>query len=114
LVATLDEYENLLAEEAGDREAADQNLDLARAAVTFLSMPQRAEAAAVLDISDAMSHVETISKVIYRAEQIRQHGSISIERVRLFLLAIDRVLEIEVRDVEHRQRIRKGISAIRV
>jgi hypothetical protein len=113
LVEVLQEHQANLREIGGTTEQWGQ-LSRARAAVDFLALPQVAKPRHVLDVSDAMSHVDTISKVIHRAEQIRQHGAVSIERIRLFLLGIDRVLELELLDHELRQRVRKGISAVRV
>jgi hypothetical protein len=113
LVHVLDEYESLL---DGDEMTARQAADLARAreAVTFLSVPREMKPRQVLDLADAIGHVDKISKVIHRAEQIRQHGSISLERVKLFMLAIDRILEVEVPEVEPRDRIRRALAGVRV
>lgn len=109
----LDEYDALITEAEPTFKQRD-DLERARDAVKFLAMPRASKPRQILDPADAMRHVDTISKVIYRAEQIRQHGSISIQRVQLFMLGIDRVLEVEVSDLAQRQRIRRGIGAIKV
>jgi hypothetical protein len=114
LAAALDDYAQLLA--VADSPDADRRsqLERARSAVAFLSAEQQLKPRQVLDVSDAMRHVDTISKIITRAEQVRAHGTISLDRVRLFMFAIDRGLEVEVEDVALRDRIRRMMFAIRV
>jgi hypothetical protein len=114
LVRCLDELEVVLNERDTPTPTQEAELQSARTAVKFLGMPRESRPRQVLDVAEAIGFVDKISKVIHRAEQIRQHGSISLERVKLFMLAIDRVLEIEVPEPEQRDRIRRAIAAVRV
>lgn len=115
LLGVLDEYEILIRDrqyEPTDHQL--ESLELARSAVSFLSTQQEPKPRQILDVSDAMRHVDTISKVITRAEQIRAQGTVSIDRLRMFLLALDRGIEIEVADTVLRDRVRRMIHGIRV
>lgn len=115
LLDSIDEYAELLA--TGDVEPTEQQqgkLELARSAIVFLSSEQQPKPRQILDVSDAMKHVDTISKIITRAEQLRAQGTVSIDRLRMFLLALDRGLELEVSDQPLRDRLRRMIHGIRV
>jgi len=117
LVRSLDEYEALLMEssESGEITEGQQSaLDLSRSAILFLTTAQQPKPRQILDVSDAMKHVDTISKIITRAEQLRAQGTVSIERLRMFLLALDRGIELEVPDPAQRERLRRMVHAIRV
>lgn len=117
LTRSLDEYEALLTEGSESGEPTEEQLGqlaLSRSAIAFLTTEQQPKPRQILDASDAMRHVDTISKVITRAETIRAQGTVSIDRLRMFLLALDRGLEIEVADIDLRTRLRRMIHAIRV
>jgi hypothetical protein len=117
LTRSLDEYEALLTEGSESGEPTEEQLGqlaLSRSAIVFLTTEQQPKPRQILDVSDAMRHVDVISKVITRAETIRAQGTVSIDRLRMFLLALDRGLEIEVADIDLRTRLRRMIHAIRV
>lgn len=77
LLESLDEYEQLLRADAEPTERQVGQLALARAAVTFLATPQTPKPRSVLDVADAVRHVDVISKVIHRVEQARAANAVS-------------------------------------
>lgn len=98
-----------------DPDALNVGAELAVARALLHNWTEKAKANPdAVDLNAASKLIDTISKLVYRMEQIRQHGTISLERVRLLMHAIDRVLEVEVPDVDQRQRIRRQIGAARV
>lgn len=58
--------------------------------------------------------LEMTSKVAYRIEQIRAHGTVSYDRIRLFLLALDRAVDQVVIDQGMKAKLRREIHGIRV
>ncbi|HVX39599.1 MAG TPA: hypothetical protein VHB25_08500 [Gemmatimonadaceae bacterium] len=77
LLETIDEYEQLLRERDDPTERQLGQLELARAAIAFLATPQQPKPRTILDVSDAVRHVDVISKVIHRVEQARASNAVS-------------------------------------
>lgn len=113
LLDVLDEYEALLKENEPTAEEVSK-LELARSAVLFLATPQEARPRQVLDVSDAIKHTDVISKIIYRVEQVRTSGAISLDQLKRFLFAVERIIEVRVKDPELREKIAADILAIGV
>lgn len=114
LLDALDEHETLL-KETGEPTADEfSKLELARSAVLFLATPQERRPRYLLDVADAMRFVDTISKVIHRYETVRTAGAISLDQLKRFLFAVERVIEIRIKDPDLRQRITDDILAISV
>lgn len=115
LLEALGEYELLLSEmddKASDRQHS--TLELAKSAVEFLATPQEPKPRQLLDVTDAMRHIDVISKVIYRVEQTRQSGAISLDQLKRFMFALERVIETRVRDADVMQQIKADLLGIRV
>jgi hypothetical protein len=112
LVDALDEYENSLAD-LDDSDEERQRLELARSAVIFLTTPQDPKPRQVLDIADAVKHVDVISKIIYRVEQTRAAGAVSIEQLKRFFFAVERVIATRLSDQpELVQRIQEDLLSV--
>lgn len=112
LLDLLDEHEALLGGEKTAEEVA--RLELARSAVLFLATPQSPRPRQVLDVADAVRHIDVISKVVHRVETVRTAGAISLDQLKRFLFGVERVIEMRVKDPELRERIANDILAIGV
>jgi hypothetical protein len=114
LLGALEELEALL----GDRESATEEqlaqLDLARAAVAFLSAPRAEKPRRILDISDAVGHLDVISKMVARIEQARATNAISRPELLRVMTEMGRVVQGFVTDQEILNRIRDGWLGIRL
>jgi hypothetical protein len=98
-----------------DPDALNVGAELAVARALLHNWTERAKAnPEAMDLNAASKIIDVISKLVFRMEQIRQHGTISLERVRLFMLAVDRVLDVHVTDAALRKQIRRDIGAARV
>jgi hypothetical protein len=107
LNATLDEYEILLGDEMTDVQR--EQLEKAREAIAQITAER-----ALPDVVDAVRGMDIVSKIIHRVEQLRTTGAVSLDQVRRFLAAVDRVLQHRVDDEELRATIRKDVYDIRV
>lgn len=115
LAGVLDEYETLLREGPSEPTADElATLETARTAVAFLAAPPEKRPRHLLDVSDAMRHIDVISKVVYRIETLRQSGAISLDQLKRFLFGVERVIEMRVKDPELREKIATDILAIGV
>jgi hypothetical protein len=68
----------------------------------------------VLDLSDAVRHVDTITKIVERIERIRGENAISRSDLHRVISEMGRVVEAYVDDKRSQEKIREGWLAIRV
>lgn len=114
LLALLDEYEQLLTERDDPTEKQLADLALARSAVAFLATPQEPKPRRVLDLSDAVGHLDVISKMVHRVEQARATNAISRPELLRVMTEMGRVVQAHVSDTEVLNRIRDGWLSIRL
>lgn len=105
----LDEYEIRLRDGAEPTNTELEQLAKARTAIDTLTAER-----ALPDIAEAVKMLDVVSKMIHRVEQLRTAGAVSLDQVRRFLGAVDRVLQLHVDDDKLRTVIRRDIYAIRV
>lgn len=115
LVDVLDAYEAEL-RERDDAPSADveKQLAQARAAVDFLATPQTVKPRTILDLSDAVRHVDVLSKVIHRVEQAKSANAVSRPELLRIMTEMGRVLQAHVRDEAVLRRISDGWLSIRL
>lgn len=113
----VDEWENELYTTSENGELTErQKTDLEQAR-SFLSLLKgdlnESRPRQVLDISDAVKHADTITKIVERIEKIRSSG-FTYEQIKRFLFEVDRVLAARITDVALLEQMRDEILAIRV
>jgi hypothetical protein len=115
--AVVEEWEHESYTQAEDGELTEKqktDLEQARAFIALLRgdlNEQRPRQ--VLDISDAVRHADTITKIVERIEKIRSSG-FTYEQIKRFLFEVDRVLAARITDVALLEQMRDEILAIRV
>lgn len=115
--AVVDEWENDLYTNTPEDEVTErQKTDLEQAR-SFLSLLtgdlNESRPRQVLDISDAVRHADTITKIVERIEKIRSSG-FTYEQIKRFLFEVDRVLAARITDIPLLEQMRDEILAIRV
>lgn len=108
LAAALDDLEARMQEAEEGAEQLQRVTD-ARDALEKLAAEK-----ALPDIAEAVKMLDVVSKMIHRVEVLRTAGAVSLDQVRRFLGAVDRVLQHHVADEALRSTIRRDIYAIRV
>ena len=114
LKGALDELENLYGDAAEVTDAQREQLSNARAAVAHLGEPAPEKPRKMLDISDAVRHADTISKIIHRVNLHHAQNAVSYARLSSFLFELSRELDGLVPDREQLQKINDRIMDIRI
>lgn len=111
----MDEYEIRLGEIGED--ATENQLEdakLAREFLTTLTAGDESKPREVLDLSDAVRHVDTITKIVERIERIRGENAISRRELHRMISEMGRVVETYITDKHDQEKIREGWLAIRI
>jgi hypothetical protein len=111
LVDAVDELEALLLE-PDDEQAA--MLELARSAIAFLTTPQNPKPRRIMDISEAVGHLDVISKMVARVEQARSSNAISRPELLRVMTEMGRVVQAHVTDPTVLANIRDGWLSVRL
>lgn len=114
LLALIDEHELLLKERDDPTDRQAEQLELARAAVAFLATEQAPKPRKIVDISDAVGHLDVISKMVARVEQARATNAISRPELLRVMTEMGRVVQAHVTDPDILNRIRDGWLTIRL
>lgn len=110
----LDEYENLLNEQGESTDQQEKDLDEARKLVQVLSSPVEGKPVTVLDLSDAVRHADTVSKMVKRIEDVRSQDAVSRRDLARILSEIVRSVDLRIKDPDVRQQIHDDIISIRL
>lgn len=111
----MDEYEIRLGEIGED--ASEKQLEdakLAREFIKSLEAGDESKPREVLDLSDAVRHADTITKIVERIERIRGENAISRSDLHRMISEMGRVVEAHVTESRTQQKIREGWLAIRI
>jgi hypothetical protein len=111
----LDEYEIRLGEIGED--ASENQLEDAKLAREFISSLVKGDEGKpreVLDLSDAVKHADTITKIVERIERIRGENAISRRELHRTISEMGRVVETYVTEKHVQEKIREGWLAIRI
>jgi hypothetical protein len=111
----LDEYEIRLGEIGED--ASENQLEdakLAREFINSLVKGDEGKPREVLDLSDAVKHADTITKIVERIERIRGENAISRRELHRTISEMGRVVETYVTEKHVQEKIREGWLAIRI
>lgn len=65
-------------------------------------------------LDQIVGHNEVISKSGYRLEQIRSHGTVSVDRIKVFLSSLALAIDQRVTDPDMRRELRKDVNALRI
>lgn len=117
--ASTTKIQQLMQQHADDPDPLNVLEDLAvlRAALELLidKTPENGTLDDRIKFTDATrGAVDAISQLTHRIEKLKLAGAVSLDQVRRFLGAVDRVLQLHIEDERVRNRIRKDLYAIRV
>lgn len=111
----LDEYEIMIRQAGEDAtEAQVEDFRLARQLIETLTAPEESKPREVLDLSDAVRHADTITKIVERIERIRGENAISRRELHRTISEMGRVVETYVSEKHVQEKIREGWLAIRI
>lgn len=114
LFAVVNEIEEL--KRGRGEDFSDQQTELfsaARRAIQQLN-PDHPRPTFILDIADAVRHLNTITQIVDRIEKARAANAISYEQLKRFLFGISRVIETRVTDPELLAQLQSDILAVNV
>lgn len=111
----IDEYEIALRDLGEDATDAQlEEVGLARDFIKVLTAGDETKPREVLDLSDAVRHADTITKIVERIERIRGENAISRSDLHRTISEMGRVVEVYVTDKLAQEKIREGWLAIRI
>lgn len=114
LFAVVNEIEEI--KRGRGEDITDQQEELftaARRAIAQLN-PDHQRPSVVLDIADAVRHLDTITRIVDRVEKARAANAISYEQLKRFLFGISRVIETRVTDPALLAQLQSDILAVNV
>jgi hypothetical protein len=114
LFAVVNEIEELKRGRGEDfTDSQEELFASARRAIEQLN-PDHQRPTFILDIADAVRHLNTITQIVDRIEKARAANAISYEQLKRFLFGISRVIETRVTDPQLLAQLQSDILAVNV